>query len=257
MRFCTARPLAPAPWGENGAFYLIEQLARGYVEPMPTCPTCGQPIEPPPGAIIITDAILPQVKDLPSRPGPVKALVYHTTGRGLAKVAAKGGAPGTAAYDEAAIAWYRRSRHAYYGAVLVGPSGLAYRLAPDGVKAWHAASLTPEQAAGRVKVPAWWAERWAPLPGPHALIGRSINALAIGVDALPLPDGTFSPAQLDTLAAVGRQLAAAHGLTLERIHHLGHEDVDPWRRGVTSTGVERPWDPGWDWSDFMARLQAA
>lgn len=221
----------------------------------PICPTCGQPTEPPAGEIIITAAILPQVKDLAPRPGPVKAIVYHTTGRGLAKVAAQAAAPGTAEYDQAALAWYRRSGHAYYGAILVGPSGLAYRLAPDGVKAWHSASLTAEQAAGKATAPKWWRERWAPLPGPHALIGRSINALALGVDALPLPDGTFSEAQLDALAAVGRQLAKAHVLTLERIHHLGHEDVDPWRRGVTAGGVERPWDPGWDWQDFMTRLQ--
>ncbi len=222
---------------------------------MPICPTCGQPTEPPAGTIIVTDAILPKCADLPARAGDIKAAVYHTTGRGLAKVAARGGNPGTVAYDEAALAWYRRSGHPYFGAYMVGPSGLAYRLAPDNVKAWHAASLTAEQAAGRVWAPLWWRERWAPLPGPHALVGRSINAVTIGVDALPLPDGTFSVAQIDTLAALGRMLAKAHGFSLERIHHLGHEDVDPWRRGVTSAGVERPWDPGWDWADFMARLQ--
>lgn len=217
-----------------------------------TCPTCRRPLAE---EIIITDAMLPQSLGLKRRPGGVAAIIYHTTGRGLAEVAAKAGLPGTVAYDEAALAWYRRSGHPYYAHVLVGPSGLAYRLADDGAWCQHAASLTEDQAAGRVEPPAWWRERW---PGRRPpLVGRYINVRTVAVDALPQPDGTFSEAQLLACAQVGRQLAEAHSLTLERHHHLGHEDVDPWRRGITSSGVERPWDPGWDWHAFMARLMGA
>ena len=183
---------------------------------MPVCPTCGQPTEPPAGTIIVTDAILPQVKDLAPRPGPVNAIVYHTTGRGLAKVAAKGGAPGTVAYDEAALAWYRRSGHPYFGAYMVGPSGLEYRLAPDNVKSWHAASLTAEQAAGRVVAPMWWRERWAPLPGPHALVGRSINAVTVGVDALP-PGVTLWRGMLNWLGGLGIAFIAMIFLPVMRV----------------------------------------
>lgn len=226
---------------------------------MADCPTCHRPLPdlPDEPGLIITDAILPQSMGLKVRPGPVAAIVSHTTGRGLARVAAEGGLPGTVAYDEAALAWYRRSGHPYYGHVLVGPSGLAYRLARDTAWCQHSASLTEAQGAGHQEPPAWWRARWPGVAGPHALVGRHINARTIGVDALPLPDGTYSEAQMMALAQVGRQLAEAHGLTLERRHHLGHEDVDPWRRGITSTGVERPWDPGWDWADYMARLTVA
>lgn len=212
----------------------------------------------------IEPAILPQAGKLKRRP-QTRAIIYHTTGSGLAKVAARGGPAGSYEYELAALAWYRSSGQPFYGHYLVGPSGRIHQLADQGAWCQHSASLTDEQAAGRVRAPGWWYERWPGVSGPAALIGQHFNYQTLAIDCLPaLGNGFkgFTEVQLDACAWLGRYLAGQYEFPsiigsragILRHIHLGHEDIDPWRRGITSSGQERPWDPGWDWPDFMRRL---
>lgn len=197
-------------------------------------------------------AHLPQNKQLPAREQAVLATLMHTTGRGLAKVAARSGAPGTRAYDDAALAWYRASGWSYYGTYLVGSTGVVFELAPPALRCWHAAGLKKNYTSRRHH--AWWRARWPHVADPTALVGRYPNAVTIGIDLLPGLDGGFSPAQLSAAAALVRRLHIKHDLPLKRRFILGHEDVDPVRRGKRNGG----WDPGrrFDWAAFIRAVQA-
>lgn len=197
----------------------------------------------------VIDATLPQASKLRRRPH-TKAIIYHTTGGGLAKVAAAQGAPLSVAYDEAAVNWYRRSGMKYFGHMLVTPRAAVYRLAPDDAWCIHSASLPQD---GGPMPPKWWRRRWPGLQHPVQLLGRHISVRTYAIDLLPMPGKKkFTPAQLRKAAELGAEKGAMYGLQRTRQRHLGHEDVDPIRRGVP-----RPWDPGFNWAQFMRHLKEA
>lgn len=201
--------------------------------------------------LLITEAHLPHTFKARAR---TRRVVYHTTGRNLARlIANKGFTPGTRDFDDAVIQWYRTSNFAFFGCYLVGTSGACYELATPRAWTQHAASLPKDTQ--KQTPPQWWLERWPEYRHPTELLDNSrfINATSIGVDLVPMPDADLphlhSQATMEAAAELGRHLAATYGLTLEPRHHLGHEDVDPWRRGK-----ESPWDPGWVRADFMNLL---
>lgn len=203
----------------------------------------------------IEEAHLPQARKLKRRE-QTRRIIYHTTGRNLARLAARSGhTPGMRAFDEAALAWYRSSGHPYFGCYLVGTSGVVFELAPPDTWCQHAASLTEQEATS--PPPAWWARRWPGLGHPIGGLlqgSRHINATSLGVDLLPFPDAHLpdlhGQATLQAAAQLGRSLAGRYGLTTGPQHHLGHEDVDPWSR----SNAAGPWDPGWRRADFLNML---
>lgn len=234
----------------------------------------------------IQDGLLPQALNLEVRTKPLQAIVVHTTGGSLTEHAVKKAGSDTdlAAIDRAARQWYETSGVEYFSGYLIGVSATIWRLAPDdritlhtgglgevyadgGWRAWASPlsgdgwvkhGLPPEQLYG------WWSRRWADLITPAALVtGLHPNARSIGLDLLPQPRGGYSPAQLAACADLVRWLCNHHGITPRREHILGHEDVDPCRRGTIrkddGTVVGKPWDPGphFPWETFITAVGAA
>lgn len=231
-----------------------------------------------PRAVVLTQCILPSSLKLRARIDPARALVIHTTGRGLTgKATQLAGHDATRAeVDEAAIGHYENGTLPYFGGWFVGWGGV-YQLAADDRQCQHSGSLglhyntaawmdvakplspkgvsglSPHGRPGRT-VYDWWLARWAPgLTTPLGLpTGRTPNAASIGIDLLPQLDGTYSADQVTALRWLVRKLCEQHGIPLDRRHVLGHEDVDPCARGTVLRkgkvlGV--PWDPGaLDWS---------
>lgn len=207
------------------------------------------------GGSNIIAAELPQARKLKRR-SSTSRLVYHTTGRNLPRtiLSRTGLEPGTRAFDDAVVNWYRSTGQPYFGNYLVGTSGAVYELATPDTWCQHAASLTAEEVASAP--PAWWKTRWPHLRHPTDLLNGSphINATSLGIDLVPhpgleLPD-IHLPATLTAAAALGRSLASTYGLTVGPHHHLGHEDVDPWSRSTPG----KPWDPGWRRDAFLKEL---
>lgn len=226
---------------------------------------------------------LPQAGSLPTRTRPVQVVVLHTPGRTFAGRVAEGVDTMTAAYGEAAVTRYARTGLEYFGHLLVTPSAHVFELAPVDRLAWHTARLSwhykldswrelakplGEDWARHGRDPAvvydWWDARWGKAASPLDLTAgeRSINSISIGVDVLPFPDGTYTDAQVEATARLCAQLCAAHGLEPGPRTILGHEDVDPCRRGTVRRGervVGVGWDPGRSWPrerfyDAVARL---
>lgn len=202
-------------------------------------------------------ARLPQANKLRPRQ-TTRRIVYHTTGRTLPRTIAErtGLAPGTRAFDDAVVAWYRSSGQLYYGCYLVGTSGTIYELAARDAWCLHAASLTADEV--KAAPPAWWSARWPNLRHPTDLLGGSphINASSLGIDLVPDPHRQelatiHRPATLTAAAALGRALAGTYNLSLTRAHHMGHEDLDPWSR----SNPGQPWDPGWNYANFIKSLE--
>lgn len=206
----------------------------------------------------VVPAHLAAGRKLRQRPSTAR-IVYHTTGRNLPKAVRDRTnlEPGSRAFDDAVVRWYQSSGMPYFGAYLVGTSGVIFELATPGTWCQHAASLTAEEVASTP--PSWWRDRWPQLRHPTDLLQGSphINVSSLGVDLVPHPDGQLpdlhTPATLAAAARLGRHLAAAYGLTLEARHHVGHEDVDPWSRSTNN----RPWDPGWRREHFLKDLEVS
>lgn len=183
-----------------------------------------------------------------------RAVVYHTTSRTFTgRIVAQGHDPMSPGFLEAAVERYRYTGAEDFANALVAPDGSYEWLAHPDLSVRHA--VTPDGTDG--PPPSWWRDRWPELDNPAELLalgrGRYINRETVAIDVIPLPDAgavQFSEASLDTAARLGRELAARYDLTLERRHHLAHSDLDPWGRGTSAGG----WDPGWDWTDFMARV---
>lgn len=211
----------------------------------------------------IFDSILPAAPTAIRR--KTQGAVVHTTGGGLAKIAAAGGAPGSLAYDEAAISWYHRSGFAYFGAFIVGTSGRVWRLAPDRNVTWHSANLSGDYDRAdwrRYAAPDgtwvlhdrnpdvvydWWLARWPTLRSPVEILGRAVNSVAVGIDLLPGASRDFSSQQLAALAELLRFCGKAFGFEVSAETVVGHADVDPARRGTLKKGdtiIGKPWDPG-------------
>lgn len=206
--------------------------------------------------ITIEQAFLAHNAKLRDRRRPPSFIVYHTTGGGLARKAARVANPDQDpdAYDRAAVRWYRTSGAKFYPTYLVGVSGRVFQLAPETKATWHAQGPLDEyRGPWRSAATAWWPVAWPGKNSPIDLTGdRDINANSIGIDYLPHPARvTPSDLQLDVIAELARGLSLKHGFPLDRLHHLGHSDVDPINR---SSG-NKPWDPSWDWTDYMRRLQ--
>lgn len=183
-----------------------------------------------------------------------RAVVYHSTSRGLPQRLVKAGHVDPMAPDfiEAAVERYQTIGAEHYANALVSPDGSYEWLAhPD---LWVAHAATPH---GKTNAPGWWRERWPDVDAPLDLIDLTareyINPKTVSIDVIPLPDTDavrYTPESLETAARLGRELARHYGLSLERRHHLAHSDLDPWNRGNARGG----WDPGWDWADFMNRI---
>lgn len=219
--------------------------------------------------IPISDATLPQSRGLQARKVPARGIVIHTPGRAFTARACQ--ITHDAAWpvtEEAALRWYVTSGFAFYGGYMVGPSGAVYRLADDRTRTQHAGALDaryterggrewrawakPLAGHGWVKherdpaqVFDWWDARWPGLKSPTELMGPFPND-AIGIDIMPMLDGSYSMPQVRALAALVRDLCQLHGLPHDRRHVVGHEDVDPCSRGtVLRSGrvIGTPWDP--------------
>ena len=228
------------PWGWL-ALAAVAFLPQGGGEAMPP----------------IVRARLPQAGGLRMRQA-TRRIVYHTTGRSLPRLVAERTRlePGTRAFDDAVVAWYRSSGQLYYGNYLVGTSGTIYELAAPDAWTLHAASLSTDEV--QQAPPAWWRARWPNLRHPTDLLEGSphINVSSLGIDLVPDPRHRelatiHQPATMAATVALGRALAGTYGLSLTRAHHLGHEDLDPWSR----SNPGQPWDPGWRYDDFIKSLE--
>jgi len=204
----------------------------------------------------IVQAHLPHSASLRARSEPPAFLVYHTTGTGVSQNA-ENVAPlrnGAAAFDAAALDWYRRSGHSAYPQYLVGQSQTVFELAPEHKYTDHAQGVRDEYQGNWVTGGSrWWLDRWKGKTSPFDIAPkRWINRNSIGIDFIPSPY-TRGPSegQIKTIAALARKLCQQHGIPLTRSHHLGHSDVDPLRRSANN----RPWDPGWDWDHYMRLVQ--
>lgn len=212
--------------------------------------------------------MIPQSAALPALdPGALRAQVVHTMGDGLTEALRGRVGDDLADIEAEAVAWLERSGHAYYGHTMVGPAGGVYELAPEDRQCHHAVSLGAVyddagwrrwakplgeawQEHGRDPdvVYDWWIARWPRLVTPLDLpAGRRPNETTLAIDLLPAPGGGYTAIQLQVAHEVLRERARRHDLPFDRRHVLGHEDVDPCRRGVVRRrgkvlGV--PWDPG-------------
>ena len=226
---------------------------------------------------------LPQAASLPERTQSARLLVLHTPGRTFAGRVAERADPMTPAYGEAAVDRYIRAGLEHYGHRLITPLGEVLELAPLDKVAWHTGRLAwhygtdswrelakplGEDWQHHGRDPAvvfdWWDARWGTKASPLALTcgERSVNAISIGLDVLPLPDGTFTDVQVQATARLCAQLCAELGIEADAHTVLAHEDLDPGRRGTVRRG-ERilgiPWDPGGRWprERFYEALVAA
>lgn len=208
-------------------------------------------------------------------------LLVHTTGGGITDKAKKKSRHPL----EVAIDWYRESQNGANGYKWGGPTyvgdhdGGLYQLAPDNVKTAHAGDRSDKYPQGTRPLyfdGSWeshcskitveqWRKRWPGRKHPYTLFpSKSPNDDYVGLELIPIGDGfggapmapglRFTKAQHDSVARLGRDLAARHGWPhdwYKRSRLLGHEDVDPIHRSFPDGG----WDPGalrakpyFDWS---------
>ena len=208
----------------------------------------------------------------------IELIIIHTTSRYFAqRVAPDDGGPPT---TEGAIERYEKTRHRFFGHWLIDPQGVRVQLAEEDLKALHCASLDRRYqtedwmkwgAPGGVKtweehgrepevVFDWWLERWPQFTSPLEMVSRRhINGISVGIDLMPLPDGTFTAAQIKSLIELLHEICERHDLEYSREVVLAHSDVDPVRRGTVRKGkhgkiIGRGWDPGrrldWDGLDL-------
>jgi hypothetical protein len=211
---------------------------------------------------------------------PVRGVVVHTTGRGLLRRVVGGvDGPGAAA----ARRYARGAVGDFFGHYLIDHDGRVYALAHPERVALHTAALhrfygsegVPSdrwrmyccplsermQRHGRdeARVWDWWNARWPELASPVVMLGRNVNAAAVGIDLLPLDDLTYTAAQVESCAVLVEALSEALRFSIEPMRVVRHEDVDPLRRGAVRKGdriLGVPWDPGPSWN-HAAMLQRA
>ena len=192
---------------------------------------------------VVKMAILPQSSNLHARTHKPDHIIVHTTGRGLLRKALEKNPTTPGEVDAAALDWYRGSGMAYYGTYLVG-HGDTYRLALDEAQPAHAANIT------RGTMP-WWRNKWGAVASdPVELLGDTYaNGHTVGIDLLPYSDASFSDSQYKRLKSLLRGVCSQYSIPFDRIHILGHEDIDPTRRGDPA-----PWDPGlqFDWDRIFS-----
>lgn len=199
------------------------------------------------------------------------AQVVHTTGDGLtAQLVAKVGDDGQR-LGLAAVEWYETIGMELYGHSLIDPAGNVYELATESKAAQHAKSLHVTYTTSHWSEYAkplgeadwtrherppgvvfdWWyarlAAHWPGVKGPLDLVGRYPNNCTLAIDLLPAAGGGYTEVQVAAARQLLEDRAARHSLPFDRRHVLGHEDIDPCRRGcVRRRGrvVGTPWDPG-------------
>lgn len=219
-------------------------------------------------------AHLPQAASLPLRSTTPAVLVIHTTGRSLTGHAIDSAGPAWPEVEEAAVAWYRTSGTPDFGGYLIGPSGAVYKLADNDRRTRHAAALDHRYTSGDrtgwrdwaridgtwrrhgrdpVRVWDWWDARWPDVVSPADLAAGPHPNDGIGIDLLPTMAGAYTAEQIAALRELVAGLCQAHGIFRDRLHVLGHEDVDPCGRGAVLRGgqiIGIPWDPSpalhWD-----------
>jgi len=230
-----------------------------------------------------------------ARTAAVDLVVIHTTGSGLAALAAKRAPDHMAAgYWAAAWDWYESSGAPFFGHYLVAPNGDVVQLADEGHAALHTAALSrryerpdwaewarplhasrlpaSELVAGWARhgrdpsvVFDWWWARWPGLDSPLDLLGgdRYVNRRSVGVDLLPAPDGTCTPERITAALELCADICARRSIDATPARVVCHEDLDPLRRGtrVNARGViiGTGWDPGrrFPRTAFHADLTAA
>jgi len=204
--------------------------------------------------------MLPQSQDLEPQARPPSRVIIHTTGRAFS------GALESITVGDA-LDRYTRRRSPYYGHWLIDPLGGIAPMAPEDRRALHTGSLSRLYAArswmeygapGGAKtwvehgrdpetVYDWWIARWPGRSGPLGLVpSRHVNGHSIGIDLLPGLDGGYTVAQHGALMVLLQEICARHGLAYGREIILGHEDVDPVRRGTVRGRDGRIYGRGWD-----------
>lgn len=200
---------------------------------------------------------------------PPIAVVIHTTGRTIAvRARADAHTDHADSVDLAVVRRILRDGNTLGATWLIGRAARLWRLAPDDRIIHHALSLGHryDERAWREwawphggglarhgrdpdRVWDWWDLRWDTLATPLAFpAGRCPNETALSVDLVPQADGSFSEPQHEVLAGLLEHICANHPIPRTRWYVLGHEDVDPQRRGAVlgsrNTVFGRPWDPG-------------
>jgi N-acetyl-anhydromuramyl-L-alanine amidase AmpD len=200
------------------------------------------------------------------QPHNTRAVIIHTTGRGLTNVGLQAAPFGTLAFDEACRRWYTNSGTEFYAHTLIGSTGIVYELAAKERICLHTASLNTkyqdpswanfaidpdtkklvEHKRDPLTVYDWWYARWGTAYNPMNFVGSlHVNARSYAVDLIPSQTGTYTDEQYHTL----NKLLGVIRQDYPTIQHvIGHADVDPMRRGIVrnSSGVliGRDWDPG-------------
>lgn len=221
----------------------------------------------------VVDRIEPSLgvrkKKYDERPGRVVAIVVHTTGGGPLKRFKNGAERKKFKYKtpfDAALRIYGELMFEgpHY---LVGQSdGDLAQLAPEIQSAWHVGQggghlyALDEWPTQGVR---WWNDRWGTLESPRELAnGRlwthdSVNANTIGIEVVPneaRPLGAWTDAAWTNLVALVVDIAARHGVPIDRTHILTHSDAHPLKRSAQN----KPWDPRpaqWSWDEFRARVE--
>ncbi len=199
------------------------------------------------------------LRPLPSRSGPVQAVIIHTTGSGIVRRALREGLQ-----EEKEILDYCAGRMtrpwAYSPHYLVGWDGTIINLVPEGTVAYHAALPRKHVRIYKRGIGIWkqhrgrepektdrilqrydeWSDRWPELDNPVQLVGPGVNSVTIGCDLLaPVPGEQHPLEQLQKMAYLVLDVLQAHGLVVERRTVLRHSDVAPFTRFTKRGG----WDP--------------
>ena len=206
------------------------------------------------------------------QPATIAAIVVHTTSRGPADRARKGG------YNQPAIHYalnYYVSGNGGFPHYVVDFNGTIYATCDERLVAHHAGWVHQGGAkhfTGGWTAPQWWSRVWTPLGvnSPLQLLAkgaRSPNQRTIGIELLMLPDLTYTAEQYRALARLvvdiqarnsDVQIASAPSRTL-----LGHEDFAPVTGAGGRANADGGWDPGahraapwFSWQRLWTEIQA-
>lgn len=166
-----------------------------------------------------------------------------------------------------AAAWVYELASPYSGHYLVGAEGECIQLVPEQLAAQHVGGAGSNlyrlpAFAWAKKEHAWWRTRWPGLSSPRALAGGrlwaggSCNANTIGIEVSPdrdNPEGPWSDAAWDKLAALVEDIAHRHGIPIEREFIVTHSDAHPRSRTVRSQASD-PSPAQWAWDQLADRL---
>ena len=204
----------------------------------------------------------PTARTLPKRQRPVSSVILHSTGEtDLRKV----------------LRYYTTGEHQPH--YLIALDGTTYRIADEGMVAWHAkidqqelllyhqgwgmwsqwtwpldSSIPRKARASEMQGTVFrgylsWRARWPALKSPLGLVTEARpNFTSVGVELLKPARPTaaiFTEEQYDAARVLVHEIAARHRFPVIQAHVLGHQDVSPLRRCNLKGG----WDPGgsFDW----------